>query len=354
VDTCFAWGKSEYELIQSKYSSYQHKLVVTGSPRIDLLHQKNRALFSEDVGRIHRHFGNYFLFVSNFTVNHPLGVDGKFALLKRLGRYNSDTERRYYEKSELAQAGRFEKWVELVKNTAKKFPKQTIIVRPHPSEDRAYWDQLATEFDNVSIQRENSVVPWILGAKVQIHSGCTTGIEAFFLNVPSISFLPPGYSEGTEGHVANDASCVCASQGEVFQAITRLTAPGEDTQKLCRNLSRVRHHIENFHRPDGVVKIVSRLKKFSTPDANISFLARLSIVARIHRGIIFGKCREMVSRESKTDSFLKRQRYGLQKYDDFSFNKIKEFVRVICENHPTPNQQIRVRYLGKDIVYLTR
>ena len=62
----------------------------------------------------------------------------------------------------------------------------------------------------------------------------------------------------------------------------------------------------------------------------------------------------MVSRESKTDSFLKRQRYGLQKYDDFSFNKIKEFVRVICENHPTPNQQIRVRYLGKDIVYLTR
>jgi len=354
VDACFVWGKSEYELIKSKYSSYQNKFVLTGSPRIDILHKKNRAFFTENVRKINANFGSYFLFVSNFTVNHILGVNGKFALLKALGRIPSDASRKYYENRERKQVERFDRFVELVKNTARKFPRQTIVVRPHPSEDRRYWDQLAGEFDNVFVQREDSVIPWILGAEVHIHSGCTTGIEAFFLNVPSISFLPQSYSYETEKHVANDASYVCSTQEGVFEAIKKLNKSGKNAQKLCRNLDRVYDHIENCHEPDGTEKIVDKLKEISIPDASISFWAAMNLVARINKDIMMRNLRRLGSGKSKSDGFLERQRYDLQKTDDFSLGKVNEFVRVIRENHPKSNQHIRVKYLGKDIVYLTR
>ena len=35
---------------------------------------------------------------------------------------------------------------------------------------------------------EGNVIPWLMAAKALIHNGCTTGVEAFVMRVPAISY----------------------------------------------------------------------------------------------------------------------------------------------------------------------
>ena len=43
--------------------------------------------------------------------------------------------------------------------------------------------------DNVFVENEGEVVPWILGAKCLIHDHCTTSVEAHMMNIPVINYV---------------------------------------------------------------------------------------------------------------------------------------------------------------------
>jgi hypothetical protein len=70
----------------------------------------------------------------------------------------------------------------------KAFPDNIIIVRPHQVEDQKVYHRIAARCERVRVTNQGYVVPWIMAAKVLIHNGCTTSIEAAGLNVPAISF----------------------------------------------------------------------------------------------------------------------------------------------------------------------
>jgi hypothetical protein len=49
------------------------------------------------------------------------------------------------------------------------------------------------------VTNDGNVVPWLLASQALIHNGCTTGVEAFALRVPSISYrksISDYYDEG--------------------------------------------------------------------------------------------------------------------------------------------------------------
>jgi hypothetical protein len=41
----------------------------------------------------------------------------------------------------------------------------------------------------VKVTNEGNVIPWLLASKTMVHNGCTTGLEAYALGVPSVSYL---------------------------------------------------------------------------------------------------------------------------------------------------------------------
>ena len=57
-------------------------------------------------------------------------------------------------------------FVTLAKQISVKFPELNIIFRPHPSEDFNYYNSIFSKIDNVFVENEGEVVPWILGANV--------------------------------------------------------------------------------------------------------------------------------------------------------------------------------------------
>jgi hypothetical protein len=80
--------------------------------------------------------------------------------------------------------------MELTDELSRRNPDQTIIVRPHPSENHDRWREKAATLPNVKVVFDGNVIEWILGSEISIHCNCTTGVEAYFLGKPSISYRP--------------------------------------------------------------------------------------------------------------------------------------------------------------------
>jgi hypothetical protein len=81
----------------------------------------------------------------------------------------------------------FEKFQQLIPAVEKSFPKYSIVVRPHPTENQEMYRQIAAGCERVEVTNEGNVVPWLMAARALIHNGCTTGVEAYVMGVPAIS-----------------------------------------------------------------------------------------------------------------------------------------------------------------------
>ena len=82
----------------------------------------------------------------------------------------------------------FDDFVAMIPVVEKAFPHFDIVVRPHPTENQAIYHQLAQRCQRVHVTNAGNVVPWLMAARVLIHNGCTTGVEAYVMGVPAISF----------------------------------------------------------------------------------------------------------------------------------------------------------------------
>jgi hypothetical protein len=84
----------------------------------------------------------------------------------------------------------FEHFKKLIPELEKAFPDYNIIVRPHPTENHAVYSEIASRCERVFVTNEGNVVPWLMATKAVIHNGCTTGVEAYAMEVPAISYRP--------------------------------------------------------------------------------------------------------------------------------------------------------------------
>src|SRR5699024_5517070 len=84
----------------------------------------------------------------------------------------------------------YQSFLEMIESTAIKFPHLNIVIRPHPGENRQSYLQAFRQYKNIHVIHEGSIIKWLLAAKVIIHNGCTSGIEAFLLDRPVIAYTP--------------------------------------------------------------------------------------------------------------------------------------------------------------------
>jgi hypothetical protein len=66
----------------------------------------------------------------------------------------------------------------------------------------------------VHVIHEGNVVPWLMAAKVLLHNGCTTAVEAGVLETPAVSYMPVT-SEVYDYHLPNGLSHQARTQDEV-------------------------------------------------------------------------------------------------------------------------------------------
>ena len=196
VSHLFAWGQDNADLWrQYPNLSSETPIHITGNPRGDMLRPEMRDFYAKEIKALHKAYGDFILI--NTNVNHvnafyphqnlflPVKGPGE---IPRFGKAARGMSREFAEGLRAHKQALFNDFKKLIPSIAKAFPDRTLVVRPHPTENHGIYRKIAASCGRVQVTNEGNVVPWLLAAKVLVHNGCTTGVEAYAMRVPAIAY----------------------------------------------------------------------------------------------------------------------------------------------------------------------
>jgi len=191
VDRYFTWGKHQADDLVGKLGCNPDKLRITGNPRFDLHRPDLRAVFADRVENIRQRYGRFILVNTKFSTFNGFAKSGRNIPVMR-ARGMLQTEEHEAEARGLNdfQGSVFRSFMELIEQLPQRFPDYTVVVRPHPSENHEPWHAKAATLPNVEVVYEGNVAAWILASEICIHNNCTTGVEAYLMDKPTISYRP--------------------------------------------------------------------------------------------------------------------------------------------------------------------
>jgi surface carbohydrate biosynthesis protein len=246
----FAWGEDNAELWR-RYPDLPSDLPihVTGNPRSDMLRPDLRSYYEPEAHQLEKDYGDFILINTNFNhVNAFFPAQNLFRPVKRAGEESQfgkaavGMSREYAERLRDHKEHIFNAFKEVIPALDKAFPDHKIIVRPHPTENQGIYKDIARGCRNVNVTNEGNVVPWLMAAKAVIHNGCTTGVEAFVMEVPAISYRPTIDEEIDMGfyRLPNLISHQCFDFNELQEILGKIlngelgAANGDERQELAR------------------------------------------------------------------------------------------------------------------------
>ena len=187
----FAWGNEMHKCICNKYPEAAQKMIISGNPRMDLTRPEYRSVFKHKSDEYLNRYKKYILIPSNFGA--VINASGKDFIQKQalhMGKINTENEDKLLKEQLNFMKLNFSKFVEAIPKLSKAFPHHKIIIRPHPADDHSFWHNTVSGLPNVKVIYEGNIYPWLLGADAVVHSGCTTGTEAYLLGCSVISYVP--------------------------------------------------------------------------------------------------------------------------------------------------------------------
>lgn len=234
VSRLFAWGQDNAELWR-QYPQFPAgaTIHIAGNPRNDMLRPEIRGFYEMEVNELRRNYGDFILVNTNFNhVNAYYPSMNLFQAAKKhgeepkFGRAAKGMTLEYAQGLWVHKQAVFEDFQRLIPALDKAFSDYTIIVRPHPTENQEVYQRIADQCERVQVTNEGNVVPWLMGAKALIHNGCTTGVEAYVMRIPAISYratINKAYDDGFY-RLPNKLSHQCFDFEELRVMLERILA----------------------------------------------------------------------------------------------------------------------------------
>jgi surface carbohydrate biosynthesis protein len=193
----FAQSKAHRRAVENRFPQIKGKIRVVGNPRIDLMLPKNRALFHAADDRV-EHLKPYVLFNSNYGTINSVWADGDrvMEVAATTGTFDGpNRERKVKEfKAIIAWETQNNKaMVALLQWALNHTQGLNYVIRPHPAERPLYWEQMLAGIPRAHVIPRSDPHPWIIGAELVVHTGCTTGLEAVLLDKPALNLLPENH-----------------------------------------------------------------------------------------------------------------------------------------------------------------
>ncbi|WP_208592353.1 surface carbohydrate biosynthesis protein [Gracilibacillus suaedae] len=244
VEQEYCWGEHQKQIISDTYPDMADKCHVVGNPRLDLLKPKFRSLYQDDVKSLQQHYGDFILINTRFSLyNTVKGKNNTFFAqhIKAL----------------------YEAFLKMIHQTARDFPHVNLVIRPHPAENFNSYRREFRNISNVHVVHEGVIIKWILAAKLVIHNGCTSGIEAFLLDQPVIVYQP---FETNEIELPNLLGFKATSLTELRDNIDQLL----DHQAVIPGDDRLYHYCsweKNSYAVDHILDLCNTISLPSPPDS---------------------------------------------------------------------------------------
>jgi len=250
VSHLFAWGQDNVELWQ-QYPHLPENIPIhsTGNPRNDMLRPEMHPFYEGEVQALRRQYGDFILINTNFNHVNAFGPDmnlfqpvSKPGVPAKFGRAARGMSREYAEGLWHHKHAVFRSFQQLIPKLAQAFPDLNIVVRPHPTESHAMYHEISARCSRVHVTNEGNVVPWILATRAVVHNGCTTGVEAFGMGIPAISYretIDENYDNGFY-RLPNAVSHQCFNFDQLQEMIRQIVAgtlgaaDGDERQEMVK------------------------------------------------------------------------------------------------------------------------
>ncbi|HNR94043.1 MAG TPA: hypothetical protein PKK36_05470 [Kiritimatiellia bacterium] len=196
LDAAFAWGPDQAEILKGITPSGL-PVIEIGHPRMDLLRPEFRGFYKTPVEKLQSKYGKMLLVNTAFPLANHFHGDMQIQQKQELypiAQHRPD----FFEKWKKVQYAGMVSFKEMIPELCRAFPEYTVVVRPHPSEKRGIWESFTSEINNAVVNADGNVVEWILASECVIHFDCTSGLEAFLLEVPAAVYrrsASPGYEQ---------------------------------------------------------------------------------------------------------------------------------------------------------------
>lgn len=186
----FTWGQFQHNKVVGIHPQFAKKIIKTGSQRWDLLRPEGINFYSDKADRIKEKLGDFILVNLNAVIDRT----GRIPLCE-------------YELNSLKAL------LGLVEALADKCPDAKVVLRPHPKEIIKDLAENFKNYPNVIIRNEDVVEIWIQASRLTVVTGCTTGMQAFLMNSPVVSYALPSFKE------AFLTNLLCPTVHEVDQVV---------------------------------------------------------------------------------------------------------------------------------------
>jgi surface carbohydrate biosynthesis protein len=277
VSSLFAWGEDNAELWRQYPLLPANAVIdVTGNPRNDLLRPELHAYYNSEVEKIRETYSDFILVNTNFNhVNAFTPVQNLFRPVEKagqipeFGRAARGMSRNYAEGLRDHKKAIFKDFQRMIPALAKAFPDYTIVVRPHPTENPKIYHDIASGCERVKVTNEGNVVPWLLATRALVHNSCTTGVEAYMMRVPAITYrasINETYDFGFY-RLPNLISHTCFNLAELEVTLKQILngelgpADGDDRRQLAE------HYLAAQSGPLACERMVDTLDKLVSTQA---------------------------------------------------------------------------------------
>ena len=210
------------------------RVAITGNPRVDILRPEYRQANEKKAAELRDQFGKFVLVNTNFASINPFDHDAcnYFDRCVQVGVIDPDIAadvEAFHDWCAWERAN-FTELLSLIGRLTDGGAAIPLIIRPHPSENHAPWHQTFAGRENVTIIEDPDYTSWILASQAMAHTGCTTGLEAYLLGVPSVSVQPAKSS--WNGNVLSNEVNQTASTAELAEQMLRDQLAGKATIAL--------------------------------------------------------------------------------------------------------------------------
>ena len=312
VSHLFAWGEDNAQLWRD-YPDFPENLpiYITGNPRGDLLRPQLGGYFAQEAEELRKAYGDFILVNTNFSnVNafYPIlnlffppdnpGDEPKF------GRAATGMSREYAEGLRDHKRKIFEAFQRLIPALEEAFPTCKIVVRPHPTENHEIYHEIASRHSRVWVRNQGNVVSWLMAAKALVHNGCTTGIEAYLLGVPAVSYQTAFNEYYDYGYyrLPNLISHQCFNYDDLVMTLRKIlsgelgAAGGEERRSLME------YYLATQDGPLACERIVAVMEKIVKDGSR---LAKPALKDRLHGRFLAAKRRAV----KRFKSYLPKSKY---------------------------------------------
>ena len=340
-DAIFTWGEFQKKHYDSK--SFINSINV-GVPRFNLLQSSNLRSIISKFNRVKEN--DYILINTNFsTVNYH--SDREEMLNNLINTFQDDSSNMQLAKHFASQNKVFSHFLELVSSLARKHPDQLFVFRPHPTESEKIYKLLFSNLRNVKVTKKFSAVEWMDKCKCLIQNGCTTSLEAFFMDKRVINFFP--FEDKDSINVTKELGISCSTIEEVESLAFKKHVMGASSSNL-ENLPKL---IKNLNNEYDEIQMIDELNNLLEKKEHIYFNYNLLIIQT--RIILFFKnaanSLKFFPRYLFFKTKWKNYKMAVSHFPGFSKSEIIRKFHYLSEKN---SKEHNLKFIGKDLIVITQ